>query len=346
MFLIRNIMGGTALTHLGFQGNRVTKKDYFRIIKEIQQLSLGYIQSVSDVLHYEQKQNYGDIDLVGYCTSSSIEFIKKIYSPQYISKNSFVYSFDYQGVQIDLSLFNNLKSLEYYYCYSCFSPIGNILGRLVKQKGLKWGIDGLSYPIKLSESEQLGSILIECETPFNTFKKLLDFCGLKHTFNNCYKTDLRNYFKTQSEMFSWLCTSNLFNNSIFQFENLNHVNRKRDRLRTDYHNWLEFIKQQPSHFEQHEDKTFYLKEICDFFGVNIFREAEHLISKHQYNKFLKEKFNGKMVVEWTGVTGKELGFIINEFKKSKMPFDDYIQLKSADFIKKEFQEFFDLNFNK
>lgn len=102
----------------------------------------------------------------------------------------------------------------------------------------------------------------------------------------------------------------------------------------------EYIKDKPNKFVGNEDKTVYIKEINNHFHCDINKEAEDLIAKHTYKKFLKEKFNGKMVSDWTGLQGEELGKVIKSYKDSIGDFDNFIQLKTTQNIEKNFREFF------
>jgi hypothetical protein len=331
-------MGGTALKHLGFEGRRVSRSEYFSLIQELRKKYYYNFICLQDILSYKNKPDHGDIDLVGVlCLSSPSP--KEFLEYSYYSKNSCVHSFDYKGVQIDLATLTDLNSWFYYYLFSCYSPLGNILGRIIKQKGLKWGIDGLTYPIKLSDSEQLGEIQIGplgFHGPYEIYEKMLSFLGLTPPFG---LENFKDWFENQEDIFNWVCSSKMFNKDIFAFENLNHINRKRDRLRKDYHQWMEFIKDKPNHFVGNKDKTVYIDEINSHFNVDIYKQAERLISKHTYNKFLKEKFNGKMVQEWTNLEGKELGKVIQSYKESHSNFENFIQLKTPENIKNDFQEF-------
>jgi hypothetical protein len=333
-------MGGTALKHLGFESRRISKEEYFEIVSEIRKIGRKHFTAFYDILHYTSKPDHGDIDFVGLYVpplGESVD-IKGIFNANFYSQNSCVHSFDYKGVQIDLAIQESLDAFTYYYLFSCFSPIGNVLGRMVEQKGLKWGIDGLTYPIKLSDFEQLGNIKLDIRGPYCTFEKLLEFAGLDNNFGDCFER-FKGTFETQEDIFKWLSKSNLFNKDIFAFENLNHVNRKRDRVRKDYHNWLEYIKDKPNKFVGNKDKTVYIEEISNCFNRDINKEAEVLISRHSYKKFLKEKFNGKMVSEWTGLQGEELGKAIKAYKDSIQDFDNFIQLKTPENIEKNFKEF-------
>jgi hypothetical protein len=354
-------MGGTALKHLGFEGRRIEKKEYFELVNEIQNIWKRFFYDECNlILHYTNKETYGDIDFVAYDEDKHeciINKLKSAFGCKYISKNSFVYSFDYKGVQIDAAILNTLRKAQYYHLFSNYSPVGNIIGRLIKQKGLKWGIDGLSYPVKLSDSEQLGEIYIRYTgCPYETFEKLLDFLGLEKPYKNSYQ-NFKPCFDDQTDIFKWLSGSILFNKDIFAFENLNHVNRKRDRLRNDYHNWLEYIKDKPNKFIGENDKSVYIDEVASFFFFfknDLYALIEERIAKHQMEIFYREKFNGKHLIEWGITDGKIIGECVSGFKqyitgktnKENIDkfFKQYILLKETGYIKKDFINWYNKNY--
>ena len=354
-------MGGTALKEqFGFEGKRVDKYTYHVLVDELvrtAQDSFGG-SKLLDVLHYANKQSFGDIDLVGISNGSQDEaLIKELFKPQFISKNSFVYSFDYKGVQVDLSLLPSRNERDTLYLFSCFSPMGNILGRLLKQKGLKWGIDGLSYPIKLSDSEQLGTVPILSHNPWRSFIKTLNFLGFDYS-PDCFDLHEEFFkgfcyqFQEQKDIFEFLASANLFNKEIFAFENLNHTDRKRDRVRADYHAWLEFIENKESVFKQEHDKTVYIDEINEHFKINLYEPWQELMSKKLLKDHLKNKFSGLTVMSWTSLQGKELGVVLGAFKKwivqNRMPFsnlpekqvfENYLLTRSSNKLEDDFREF-------
>ena len=96
----------------------------------------------------------------------------------------------------------------------------------------------------------------------------------------------------------------------------------------------------PNKFIGNADKTVYIEEIDNHFKTQINKEAEILIAKHTYKKFLKEKFNGKMVSEWTNLQGQQLGKVIKSYKESIEDFNNFIQLKQSIYIKSHFIEFY------
>ena len=354
-------MGGTALKEqFGFEGKRVDRDAYEVLVDEIIRTAQEFFgdSKLLSVLHYANKESFGDIDLVGISSGSNDkELIRLLFEPRFISKNSFVYSFDYKGVQVDLSLTQTRDQRDALYLFSCFSPMGNILGRLLKQKGLKWGIDGLSYPVKLSDSEQLGVVPINFASPWHTFIKTLNFLGYEYNQNcfDLYEDFFKGFsyqFQDQKDIFEFLASSNLFNKEIFAFENLNHENRKRDRVRKDYHAWLDFIKDKESVFQQEHDKAVYIDEINKHFCINLYDHWKEFLSRKILKDHLKDKFNGSLVMSWTGLQGKDLGQVLSNFEKwvmkNKTPFgssqkdkafENYLLVTSANQIERDFRKF-------
>jgi hypothetical protein len=186
--------------------------------------------------------------------------------------------------------------------------------------------------------------------PHRVFEKVLDFLGLQKPYKNSYET-FKPCFENQEDIFKWLSSSTMFNKDIFAFENLNHVNRKRDRLRKDYHNWLDYIKDRPNKFVGEKDKSVYIDEISNFFIVDLHSLVEQRISKHQMEKFYKEKFNGKHLIEWGINDGKMIGECISGFKQYitgetnkeniDILFKQYILLKEQEYIKKDFKKYYE-----
>ena len=298
----------------------------------------GPFQHLRDIPAYPLKTDHGDIDLVAHhprCEDFSYveNTIKKHWNARYVKKNSCVYSFDFKGLyQVDLALLPDFPTYLNYLHFTSYSPCGNVLGHLVKQVGLKWGIDGLTYPVKLSDSEQLGEIRIESKELGCILPKLLQFMGLE--------LGIYNKFTTQESIFQFLASSRFFNRDIFQYENLNHVNKKRDYKRPDYHNWLEYIKDLPNKFVREEDKAVYIPDIQNFFEVDIYEEWKKLLGAHLTKKDCSQKLNGEVVREITGLEGEQLGKAIKEFKSSVPEFDDYVLVHSKSQIKDAFQKWY------
>ena len=328
-------MGNTALTEkFGFVGERLSDAEYHQCIEELTEKSKSIFDNFQHVLSYENKDSHGDIDCAAVCTASDSviqEAIKLHFGARYVRKNSYVYSFDYKGkYQIDLAILPDASSLRAHMFYCNYSPVGNVMGRILKQTGLKLGTNGLTYPIKLSDAECLGEVVIFDPFTAASEQRILEFFGSSRLYGN---------FKDQEDIFRFLAESRFFNGTIFQFENLNHVNRKRDSKRGDYHAWPEYIKDRPDTFQGDPNKKVYLGFLERFFNRDITEQWKNLYGSYLIVKDNNSKFNGDMVMELTGKTGKDLGLLIKDYKQTFLGdtnFNKYLLTHTAPEVKEHF----------
>jgi hypothetical protein len=196
---------------------------------------------------------------------------------------------------------------------------------MIRKTGAKWGVDGLQYPIH--ESDGQGSPLLITLDLTDNIEEILMFCGLD------FKTWEKG-FETQKEIFEFACQSPFFDKRIFLIENLNHTHRKRDQTRPDYHQWLDFIKDQqnktlwsikPSHTikgnnsiekDIQKQKNEFLVLLNDLFPNANLIERQNLerTASREFKYLKKEKFNGLLINQWTGLENEKLGYTIKKFK--------------------------------
>jgi len=171
--------------------------------------------------------------------------------------------------------------------------------------------------------------------------KILDFIGL-----DAYKYGK---FNELEDMFDYTISSKYFNIDIFRLEEeyMNHANRIRNKKRTSYMKFIEYLKtnRSISKFTFNKDKSIYIDLISSYFKVDI-KQFIYLINKKvNDDKILHEKFNGYIVNEITKLSGKELGRFISIFKEkySKPTFDEFIKSVTIEdcrnLIKIEFESF-------
>lgn len=114
-------------------------------------------------------------------------------------------------------------------------------------------------------------------------------------------------------MFEWVSSSPYFNPEVFQFEKLNNRNRVRDRKRKVYNMFLDWISNQD--FSDHY-KSDHIR--CDENILKLFPEIEEeyyrLADVAEETKLIREKINGKLLSEWTSLSGKHLGGFITQFR--------------------------------
>lgn len=131
-------MGGNALKSVITE--RKTTEEYNNIasvIIPIFEKELGI--SVHLVKSYHEKETHGDMDLLIKITHEFYNkginlktFVEDVFKPGQIFNNGSVISFDYEKFQIDLIPIKE-SNWEVAKSFFNYSPIGNLLGKIVKQ---------------------------------------------------------------------------------------------------------------------------------------------------------------------------------------------------------------------
>jgi hypothetical protein len=202
------------------------------------------------------------------------------------------------GVQVDLEIHSDKREMMASLEYCHYSPLANIAGRLLKQAGIKWGMDGLSILVNPAQPE-LGYLHVSHDT-----EKVLNVLGVDPQIWN-------KGFNTQKDIFLYLHTSPLFNTTPFLPTNLNHENRKRDAKREEYHAWTTFCQSPANKTELTEEELTKevekaKKRLYDLFPL-IKQQQE------EYSRQAEMKFKAKVILKeinmhaTTGLQGKELG---------------------------------------
>ena len=259
---------------------------------------------------YSSKATFGDMDILCLVdkpiTINIRDFIQENFNSKEIVKNGHVYSFEYKELQIDLIL-TKQSIWETSKIYFSYNDLHNLIGKVAHRFGLKWGFGGLIYDYKIG-GKKLGTIVVSKD-----YQEALDFLGF-----DVYKYDQG--FETIEDIFEFVTKSKYFAPRIYDFENLNKVNRDRDKKRKTYASFIEYIKpykEQPlENFHYfYKDKKVYLG-LIDYYFPGFLKQYRELEKKEELNQKLREKFNGNIVMENTNLKGKELGQAITKFKDS------------------------------
>lgn len=306
-------MGGNALNKYGVFTKRKDTITFNYIGKTLSdKLYTDFNLETAIVKCYHEKNDHGDLDLLIKITddfsSKNInlkDYIQETFSPNAIHYNAGVYSFDYEDFQID---FISIKesNWEIANTYYAFDPLSNIMGKTFHKFNLSYGWEGLYYKFRNFNGVNSHNILISKDP-----KKILDFGGYDYD-RYCQG------FKTLEEIFQYVISSKYFNTETLQFENLNQIDRKRNRKRKSFNEFLLYIKDNyiKSNYFFNENKDSYIPMINDYFPeANLLEELKILNEKNNINKILAEKFNGNIIMTWIpDLQGKELGNVIRLFK--------------------------------
>lgn len=325
-------MGGNALkTMFGKEVERMTSVQLGEFAEDIeltlQMYSLG--SKADPVKFYHAKEDHGDLDMVVAGKVPTDRHIQIAFQTELVHKNDTTFSLLYKDkYQVDL-IYSDLETYESQLNFRNYSPFGNIFSRLLKQLDVSLKTTGLYYVFRGGDS-YVENILLT-----RNWEQILLYGGLDPLV-------YRSGFWTQENIFEYVCDSPYFRKSIYAFENLNHVNRKRDRVRPDYNAWNDYIQSKNDRWLDLPDAKANLQRIHHWFPSFSWNlECAH----RRYTKRLerKLKFNGVYVQLWTGLEGEELGAFMKSIRESVPSFDNWLDTVTTkeiqSFTKKQFEEF-------
>ena len=271
------------------------------------------------------KETHGDLDIIiGRFTDADIHMLWKGESDfgKYLEnefgykpfKNSNVYSFPYQGFQVDVT-FHPMNDFYMAVDYSSWGDLGNIMGRVFHKMGLHFGHSGLSFWIRQglfdANVQWSDSDHIYHKTVLTT--NMMDICEVGG-FD--YKRWSKG-FNTEKDAFDFVINSKYFNKDLFALENLNHTNRTRNRKRGMYMRFIEYVADCNKVGEPFRSKHEYsLIMQCRY--PQLQRDINNFRLVYEVDKVVKEKVNGKLVAEWCNLSeadGPLIGKIMSEVRK-------------------------------
>ena len=300
-------MGGRALK--GTFTRRYERQEFEDISKELTDRLKQTFQRVAVPLFYKNKETFGDADIVvstaGYDEFDMREYITNEFKPNEIFHNGSCWSFDYKELQIDI-ITTQAEHFDTLIMYLSYNDLGNLIGRLAHGFGLKYGQEGLWYEHQF-KGKNIGSIMVSKDYP-----KIFKFLGLSY---DRYEKG----FDELEEIFTFIAESPYFNWKKYQFEELNKINRDRNKKRASYTAFLDWVDLHAAD-ENHEhkfaeDKSTYFNMINDAFPesdiLTQVRRLEYLECRKLY---VQSKFNGGDVMRKYGLEGKKLGDALSGFK--------------------------------
>jgi hypothetical protein len=314
-------MGGNALKEFG--NVRLDAETYHSLCRDL----VGYLSEYGEVRvvkSIRNKESFGDVDILfspKYKIDMTPYFVENLHTTLKYYQTNVRYSAPNDPIiklngpvtsigihfesgdifQLDL-IKTPFEGLEFADGYFAWNDCGNLIGRIAHKMGLKFGHDGLKLPVR-NGNELLGEIVLTTD-----FKEALDF--LKFDYSRWLKG-----FDELEDMFEFIVNNPRFNPTTYLLENRNHTARMRDRKRPSYTKFLEYIKNLDDsrrYYEWNTNKGDYLAEIFTKFP-NALNEWTQLLTKCVLHNRTKTKYNGNVVMEATGLSGKELSQFMTEF---------------------------------
>ena len=339
-------MGGRALKNTFTR--RYERTEFDEISRELIEILSNRFSRVAMPLFYKNKQSFGDADIL---VSTELKFmgdgiffieeafdmrvyIQKTFNPNEIFHNGDCWSFDYKELQVDI-ITSKPEHFDSTLMYLSYNDLGNFIGRLAHGFGLRYGQEGLWYEHNF-KGRNIGRIQVSKD-----YAKIFQFLDLS------YERYERGFDELE-DIFLFISGSRYFNWKKFQLEELNKINRDRNKKRASYASFLEWIDENVAD-ENHEykfvdDKTSYFIMIDDAFAeANIVTEVRRLEYLECRKLYIQSKFNGGDVMRKYGFEGKALGDALTGFKEYikqiHSSYDDYIIDSDTFDIYKDFEKF-------
>lgn len=324
-------MGGRAFNNLGIESKRIDSLEYFNLQSNILNLTKDIFGNIHTVQSFYNKRDHGDIDflITKPINSNWKDDIKELLRASHIYKNNKNVSYLVNGFQIDFSLidFQDWNTAIFYYD---FDPMGNLLGRIARFMGCSFGHKGLFYKVFI-DNQYYNNICLSKE-PLCICK----FFGLSY----------QSYFNGHQDLydiFDFIIESKYFSCSCFSLENLDHSTRTRNKKRKYYVDFLKYIEKYFSHknsriLEEMKDNREKQIEFLEdkFPNIELARKIKKLECKHKKDQKLKLKWRSVDIPKMTGMNGKELGVVINDFKSSFLDWNYFLETSDKQQIKESF----------
>lgn len=324
-------MGGNALS---IETIRLNKDEFESFSKEVVEKLLTKFSYASPLKYYKNKQDFGDLDIIMDLSerkSNIKEILIELFNTSEIYTNDNMYSIEYKKFQVDL-IFKSKENIECAEFFFSYNDLNLFIGRVAHKFGLKFGHEGLHYPVR----EESGNLVNRIEISKDP-EKIYQFLGYD------YDQYLKGFDEVE-DIFRFVTSSPYFNYKIFDYDQLNHANRTRNRKRKNYAGFLEYLEVNQIDIEYPFDsnKSVYLEKIDQFFpAANFLTTLNSVREDFLKRRELATKFNGELVMELTGLKGKELGEFIFNFKKIRPDWLQYLEDTPIFIIQSDI-----LNFNK
>ena len=301
---------------------RYNRLEFDSVSKELVNILRDNFAMAEIPLFYKNKQSFGDIDILVtglYKIEDMREYLKNKFSPNEIFHNGDNWSFDYKEIQVDI-IIASWKHFDSRLMYLSYNDLGNLIGRIAHGLGFKYGQEGFWYE-HYFKNQNIGTILISKDYP-----KIYKFLGLDYSKWEAGFNELEDIFK-------FIAESPFFNWKKYQLSELNKINRDRNKKRTSYTAFLEWVDKNVAdsnhEFNFNDDKSGYLYKANEMFPeANIFSEIRRLEYLHCRNLYVKSKFNSNDVILKYGFKNKELSDVLSGFKTYVIeligPYEDYI----------------------
>jgi len=328
-------MGGNAIKNT----QRVSAEEYHRradILKRtLDDIIAGLPVRVkySVVPSYANKPDFGDMDVIWMQDWANDIDVSRLTSPfgTETVRNGNVVSINWDGMQLD---FIKMSEHEYDFAlkYYSFNDLGNLIGRIARTLGFKFGHDGL-----YTRAEYNNHVVNDhCVT--SDWDEALTMLGFD-------PVRWHQGFNELSDIFDYVIGSRWFRKEAFLMENRNHDARQRDRKRKVYMAFLERVSQFPDANNAEWNRHFAIQTrdyrrawiLTNHGYVSLVGQIACEIARTRMKIEAREKLPTKQIMAATGLIGKELGQFFECVKimlssEFRMSYEQIVDLNHPDYV--------------
>jgi hypothetical protein len=261
---------------------------------------------VETIRSYRAKTDFGDMDVLLESDGLAvdvIDYLREAFDSQEVVQNSNVYSFEFQGFQVDLILTPTLiyqTSANYF----AWNDLGNLLGRVAHSTGMSLGHDGLRF------SFRDGDYLFDQRVITKDWEVALTALGYNYERWSAG-------FDTLDDLFRFAASSAFFNRDIYLLHNRNYRSRTRDAKRKTYMKFLRWLELQPEDFMPAYPRLEHKNEWLPYLFTRLPGFEQYYVSTKaalEAQQAFKARFNGERVMALTSLREKALGRLMERLR--------------------------------
>ena len=296
-----------------FKLGRKPRDEYLEIEADVRRFLDGLIPDGYRIpRYYASKPDFGDLDVVvsnGAVESlggvdAFVEAVRDGLGATEIQNTGHVWASVYREFQVDYFV-RATELLDPTANYLAFNDLGNLVGKMFKRLGCKYGETGLLYVFRRdSQGSYKKELLLSRDWP-----RILGFLGL----------DVPHWqrgFASLEEMFTWVVASPWFSVAPYVDRDRSTEKRRNRPTMQRFIAWIEAEKiEQRVEFRRERDA--YVPELAAAFPearLDVALERERRAEADAIA--LRAKFSGGLVREWTGLDGKELGGFMRRLREA------------------------------
>ena len=273
--------------------------------------------------YYDHKPDFGDMDVIVPTRPDWGEVraaIARDLGVTQVKAVGHVFSMAFRGLQTDLFAVP-ARYLDSMCTFMSFNDVGNLLGRMVRRFGLKYGEQGLSYVYRRAGDEHYRADLPVTQD----FARICGFLGLDHDRWLAGFADL-------DAIFTWATASPYFSVAPY-LDDLTGEMAQRSRHRPTIVRFLDWLRERGlTQRPAFADKASYLPMIAAAFPeAELERQIEVERAKEARGVALRQKWSGQLVMRLRPeLRGEALGAFIQAFRASVADFEAYILAADPD----------------